>query len=450
MNVGVGQSGLTCWFFSSLNMFLTSDNGLKILWQKLQEVYPKLKPREKNYFNSNINAPCPYKGALKKTSAIYFWKFLNQYMCAIGGPGRLIPKSGLNAYLTKNIKWRLGSTRESKGTTAGLPSKELPALLGHLGFHVGRDFRMLDFYRWQYKFKNDNWNTPILMYNNSTIRDLLLEKKGYELTGAIVYVSPQPNTGKLPHVWACSIRNNKGYICDSNYPAVQVECNWWSKEDLKEYFIKYVETSYRTGSTYMLFDVIMYTRKDFTNKIAPTCQRAYRPLTAVNKEKLEQLENWGPHAINFLKTGRIGTAHTLYSPRVIAESIRRNAAKPLITASMFNALVNSAKSFNNGLKNLKALSNAGYRYNINGSNVRNFRRKLLLKFPKPLPKYLYTSVLNKKLSKNNSIINLERIARNYVYTLNKNSPNYRNFISALNKRAALRSAKRLKTANNNS
>ena len=35
MNVGVGQTGPTCWFNSSLNMFLTSDNGLKILWQKL-------------------------------------------------------------------------------------------------------------------------------------------------------------------------------------------------------------------------------------------------------------------------------------------------------------------------------------------------------------------------------------------------------------------------------
>ena len=76
MNIGVGQTGPTCWFNSSLNIFLTSDNGLKILWQKLQETLPTLKPREKAYFNSNINAPCPYKGSVKKTSAIYFWVWI--------------------------------------------------------------------------------------------------------------------------------------------------------------------------------------------------------------------------------------------------------------------------------------------------------------------------------------------------------------------------------------
>jgi hypothetical protein len=182
MNVGVGQTGTTCWFFSSLNIFLTSDNGLKILWQKLQETLPTLSNRQRAYFNSNINAPCPYKGAVKKTSAIYFWKFLNQYICAVGGPGRLIPKSGLNAYLTKNVKWRASSTKESKGTGGGFPSWELPALLGHLGFRVGRDFRMLNDERWRYKFKNNSWTAPILMYSGGghtfKMRDLVLEKRG--------------------------------------------------------------------------------------------------------------------------------------------------------------------------------------------------------------------------------------------------------------------------------
>ena len=28
MNIGAGQAGSTCWFFSSLNIFLPSDNGL--------------------------------------------------------------------------------------------------------------------------------------------------------------------------------------------------------------------------------------------------------------------------------------------------------------------------------------------------------------------------------------------------------------------------------------
>lgn len=406
MNIGTGQTGLTCWFFSSLNIFLTSDNGLKILWQKLQEVYPALKAREKAYFNSNINAPCPYKGAVKKTSAIYFWKFLNQYICAVGGPGRLIPKSGLNAYLTKNVKWRRNSTRESKGTSGGFPSLELPALLGHLGFKVGRDFRMVNDERWRYKFKNNSWTAPVLMYSGGgrtfKMRDLTLEKKGYDLTGAIVYVAPASG---MPHVWTCTIRNGKGYICDSNYPTTQIECSWWLKERLEHYFMT-VRQPYRTGVALVMgFDVIMYTRKEFTNKISPTCQlpQAYRPLTVNNENKFRQFNKWGPGAVNFLKTGRVGAAHIQFAPRVLAEAMRRNANRPVMTREILNNIVNRARSFHNG-ENLARAAKANngrlYRINKNGPNYNNFRKKLIAKFPVPIPERMFALFL--KNSKSNT------------------------------------------------
>ena len=393
MNIGAGQTGSTCWFFSSLNIFLTSDNGLKILWQKFKEVYPTLKPRERAYFNSNINAPCPYKGSVKKTSAIYFWKFLNQYICAVGGPGRLIPKSGLNAYLTKNIKWRAHSTLESKGTAGGFPSWELPALLGHLGFRVGRDFRMLNDERWRYKFKNNSWTAPILMYSGGghtfRIRDLMLEKRGYDLTAAIVYVKPAAESKKMPHVWACTIRNDKGYICDSKSPTIQTECSWWVTASLERYFTTVAEP-YRPGQAVLMgFDVIMYTRKEFTNKINPYCEMpaVYRSLTANNQEKLRQFNQWGPGAVNFLKTGRVGNAHARYSRRVLAEAIRRNVNRPVMTREILNDIVSRARSFMHG-ENLArtAKSNNGrlYRINTNGPNYTNFRKKLIAKFPMPI------------------------------------------------------------------
>jgi hypothetical protein len=399
MNVGAGQTGSTCWFFSSLNIFLTSDNGLKILWQKLQETLPTLKPRERAYFNSNINAPCPYKGAVKKTSAIYFWKFLNQYICAVGGPGRLIPKSGLNAYLTKNVKWRGNSTRESKGTGGGFPSWELPAILGHLGFRVGRDFRLVNYERWWYKFKNNSWTAPILMYSGGgdtfKMRDLMLSKKGYDLTGAIVYVKPALGSNLMPHVWACTIRNGKGYICDSNYPTTQIECSWWIKESLEHHF-KSVDEPYRTGRALKMgFDVIMYTRKEFTNKIQPYClmpKGGYRPLTANNEAKLRQFNQWGPGAVNFLRTGGVGEAHKRFTPRVLTEAIRRNANRPVMTREVLNNIVNRATSFMNG-ENLArvAKNNNGrlYRINKNGPNYDNFRKKLIAKFPIPVPKSMF-------------------------------------------------------------
>lgn len=424
MNIGLGQTGSTCWFNSSLNMFLTSDNGLKILWQKLQETLPTLKPRERAYFNSNINAPCPYKGSVKKTSAIYFWKFLNQYICAIGGPGRLIPKSGLNAYLTKNVKWRNAGVRESKGTSGAHPSWELPAILGHLGFKVGRDFRMLNAERWRYKFKNNSWTAPILMYSGGgqtyKMRDLMLEKRGYDLTGAIVYVLPSLGSNREPHVWACTIRNGKGYITDSNYPTTQIECRWWQKADLERYFMT-VDPLYRTGVARLMgFDVIMYTRKEFTNKIDPTCElpKSYRPLTANNENKLKQLQQWGEGAVNFLKTGKVGNAHKIFSPRVRAEAIRRNANRPVMTANIFNKFVNQADSFNHGMRLLQSAKN--YKINENGQNYKNYRKKLIAKFPVPVNKQMFNYLWKNSNSNSEFVRRLRNYANRAGKTVNEN------------------------------
>ena len=449
MNVGVGQTGSTCWFFSSLNIFLTSDNGLKILWQKLQEVYPDLKPREKAYFNSNINAPCPYKGGVKKTSAIYFWKFLNQYICAIGGPGRLIPKSGLNAYLTKNVKWRANSTKEAKGTSGAHPSWELPAILGHLGFKVGRDFRMLDAERWRYKFKNNSWTAPILMYSGGghtyKMKDLLLEKKGYDLTGAIVYVAPALGSELMPHVWACTIRNGKGYICDSNYPTTQIECSWWQKADLERHFMT-VASPYRPGAARLMgFDVIMYTRKEFTNKISPSCQlpKQYRPLTANNENKLEQLKQWG--SVNFLKTGKVGNAHKQFAPRVLAEAIRRNANRPVMTANIFNKFVNQAGSFNHGMRLLQSVKNSKgllYKVNANGQNYKNYTKKLTAKFPRPIAKDMMAYLWRNSKSNSEFATRVRSYANRAGYTVNENT-----LKGVMNRRATTRAGtKRVRNA----
>lgn len=429
MNIGVGQTGSTCWFFSSLNIFLTSDNGLKILWQKLQETLPTLKPRERAYFNSNINAPCPYKGGVKKTSAIYFWKFLNQYICAIGGPGRLIPKSGLNAYLTKNIKWRRSSTQESKGTSGGLPAEELPAILGHLGFRVGRDFRMLDFAVWRHKFKKAEWTNPIMMFRSTSevripLTDLLLEKKGYDLTGAIVYVIPARNSNRLPHVWACTIRNGKGYITDSNFPTTQIECKWWNVDSLKRHFMT-VEGPYRTNRALVTgFEVIMYTRKEFTNKIEPSCQlpKKYHPMTQSNQQKLKQFERWGPGAVNFLLKGRVGTAHAMFTPLVLSEALKRSGTRPVANTAFYNSIVNKSTSFHNGLERARIATKNGLAYaiNSNGKNYRNFQKKLIAKFPRPFPKNMFRSFW--KNSKSNT--EFANKVRNYAnmagYKINEN------------------------------
>jgi hypothetical protein len=397
MNVGVGQTGGTCWFNASLNMFLTSDDGLKIFWKKLQGVYRYFSKQDKEFFMSDIDVPCPYKGGVRKTRAVYFWKFLNNYICAVGGPGQLLPKSELNAFLTKNVKWRSPGLREAKGARGAFPAKELPALLTHLGFREGPDFRMLDFDRWHYQFKKPEWNTPILMYRkleaNSEwklripLTDLLTVKKGYDLTGAIVYIAPARDSTGSPHVWSCSVRNGKGYIIDSNYPHTPHECMWWKMDNLKR-FLGTVHQDYRPGKALIIgFEVIMYTRQEFTSKINPSCQlpKSYRPLKVANKMALREFDKWGPNAVKYVATGQLGEARKQFAPRVLAEAIRVNAKRPLATAALYNDLFRSARNFQEGI-NMPRKYLKNYKVNKEGQNYKNFQKKLLTKFGRPVPK----------------------------------------------------------------
>ena len=438
MNIGVGQTGDTCWFNSSLNIFLTSDNGLKILWDKLRRVYPSLGPRQKAYFNSNIGVPCPYMRT-NKTPQVYFWKFLNQYICAVGGPGALIPKSGLNAYLLKNIKWKNAATRESKGAAGGWPHLELVAILTHLGFRRGAEFRVVKTSNHRYKFPAE-WTNPILLvhgehtktyysglplptkqpWNTHTNRGLLLTKGKYELTGAVVYVEPAANSGRDPHVWSCSIRNGKGYITDSNYPTAPKECDWWLNGKVKN-FLSTVEAAFRPDrAVKMVFDVLLYTRKDYTDQIAPYCLIAYRPLTNNNLAKLRELENvYGPNAGGFFMNTY--EARKQFAPRVATEAKRQYAARPFLNAAALQSIVNEAGSFNHGMRIVsRKVRHEGFKVNYEGPNFKNFKRKLIAKFPVPVNKSVFNYLWKNSSSNSEFVERLRNHASRAGKTVNEN------------------------------
>jgi len=429
MNIGLGQTGGTCWFNSALNIFLTSDNGLKVLWDKLRRVYPGLGPKQKSYFNSNIGVPCPYM-KMNKTPRIYFWKFLNQYICAVGGPGSLIPKSGLNAYLLKNIKWKNEPTREAKGVAGGWPHLELATILTHLGFRRGAEYRIVKSSDHQYKFPAE-WTNPILLVHGEYTKryysglplpegDLPLIKGKYELTGAVVYVEPAENSTGQPHVWTCSIRNGQGYINDSNYPVNFRECSWWLNGRVKR-ALSSVEVNYRPNrAKRMVFDVLLYTRKDYTNIIAPYCLLAYRPLTNANKEKLRELEyNYGPHAGgNFMNTSE---ARQRFAPRIAAEAKRQYATRPFLNATALQKIVNEAGSFNHAMRIVnRKVGSEGFRVNKAGTNFRNFRRKLAAKFPTPVSKNMFTYLWRNSNSNSEFVKRLRNHAERAGLTVNEN------------------------------
>lgn len=456
MNVGVGQTGKTCWFFSSLNLFLMSDNGLKILWQKLKEEYAKMSLRNKSYFNSNISASCPIGRNPLKMSKVYFWKFLNQYVCAVGGPGKLLPKSGLNAYLTKNIPWKSASVREAKGTIGAWPASELPVILKHIGFKQGGrgggDFRIIDFDRWIYRFKRPEWNEPILIYRrennkNATrvpLRNLIHVKQGYTLTAATIYVSSFNQNSGGRHVWSCVIRNDKGYIIDPNYPTISSQCDWWSKDAVLNYFStsSHIQNNYRPDKAYIAFELVMYTRNEFTNKIHPSCEmpkEGYRQLTENNLNQLITLEQANRYNAGILKKLRAGNTGVrgLYSPLVLATALRRNAARPVVTSTMLNNIVRASKSFNNGIRIAENLSQ-NHKLNKQGQNYLNFKRKLIAKFPRAMPKNKIDFILSNSKTRNEATRRINAYSLYLGYTVPSNLQ------SILNRRESTRAGTKRK------
>jgi hypothetical protein len=373
-----------------------------------------------------------------KTPRVYFWKFLNQYICAVGGPGSLIPKSGLNAYLLKNIKWKNEATRESKGVAGGWPHLELATILTHLGFRRGAEYRVVRTSNHQFKFPRE-WRNPILLVhgewsknyysgiplptgNNNMSGALLLTKGKYELTGAVVYVDPAENSNRDPHVWSCTIRNGKGYINDSNYPTASRECKWWTMSGITG-ALGSVNFNYRPGiAKRIVFDVLLYTRKDYTDQIAPYClmPKTYRPLTNNNKAKLRELENkYGPNAGGyFVNTSE---ARKQFAPRVAAEAKRQYAARPFINAATLQNIVNESSSFNSGMRLVNHMVRAeGLRVNKGGPNFKNFRKKLIAKFPYPVPKNVILHFWRNSKSNSDFANRVRSYANKAGYTVNEN------------------------------
>lgn len=429
MILGLGQTGKTCWFYSSLNLLLLSDNGLKILYDKLQKVYNSWGPVQKKYFEANINAPCPLRSVLR-TSPIYFWKFLDQYLCFIGGPGRLNRKTGRSPRLMRNIGWTNAALRESKGqNVGGFPSKELPKILRHIGFKT-YDFKATLWSRLAYWFRE---RKPFMILNYRQLEDLPLERVGYELTGAIVYAASA--NGKNAHVWTCVIRNGKGYIFDSAVPDKLWPCEWWDQMKIMNFFKK---SSLLNNRPYfrldlvssLYFDLVMYTRKEFTNKIAPACRRVYRPLNP----------NLNPNLNNniFNMTGNdpnIGQKvnNMNIPPALKAELKGYEGRRSNVTAEMYNKIVRNSKNQNAALNALSNLEMQGWRVRRNGPLYIKFMKNIRKSNKNLIAKETYNNILSTATSRGNAVANL-RALMNAGYVLNINGPNYKNFEAAINRK----------------
>jgi hypothetical protein len=407
MNNGCGQLGAiqtrgTCWFFSILNGFILSEDGQKILYEKLKNFYKKLKPAERAYFDDGLNAPCPMKD-LTKTKEIYFWKFIDQYLCFMSGPRALSLKAAKSADILGAMSLQGTVAKQAQGGKGAFPQAEIGKILDHVGFKGGYYFKYADDPPKFHALRKPQFVIvrQSKYYPHSYMDDIplgLMDDPKYELMCAsLVIANTKANSSEM-HRWhaiAGFTCNGRGYIYDSNQRKI-FKCDWWSRAE----FIKVVANEvaqhysfFKGGQVnYYAYAFAIFARKGFTEGIAPACLMKYRAKTPNLKGINYTDPNLGKQLNNPNYLGMLRPAERIAIKRKWART--EHKAPVYLNKATFNSIVAGAKNRANGIQQVSNLENAGYKFKY--ENYYNFTNKLHAKFankkaaPAPSPAKTYT------------------------------------------------------------
>ena len=389
-NNGCGQLGAiqtrgTCWFYSILNGFILSEDGQKILYNRLKNFYKKLKPTEKAYFDDGINAPCPMKN-LSKTKEIYFWKFIDQYLCFMSGPREASLKAGKSASILGGMSLR-GTVGKNLGGKGAYPQVEIGKILDHVGFKG-------DYY-FKYASETPKFHAGrkpqfvVVMHNKvypKTYMDriptpLLEDEPKYELMCASLVIANTYADLYETHRWHALSGfkcNGKGYIYDSNQRKV-FKCDWWKPLDFKKVVDEEVAEAYsffKGGQVNVhQYAFAIFARKEFTKDIGVSCLMKYKTETP----QAYGLNFTDPNLGKKLNSAK----YNFFKPAQRAALKRKWArtehkAPVYINKATFNSILAGAKNRNNGVQQVSNLVNAGYKFK--NENYNNFASKLKAKF----------------------------------------------------------------------
>jgi hypothetical protein len=391
MNNGCGQLGAiqtrgTCWFYSILNGFILSEDGQKILYNRLKNFYKKLTLNERAYFDDEFNAPCPMKN-LVKTKEIYFWKFIDQYLCFMSGPRAVSLKAGKSASILGGMSLQ-GTVAKNLGGKGAFPQAEIEKILDHVGF------------KGEYYIKYGN--TPpkfhalrkpqfVVVMDNSYYKKnymdeipagLMTDPK-YELMCASLVIANTKANNSETHKWhavAGYVCNGKGYIYDSNQRKI-FKCDWWVKANFKKVANEEIGQYYsffKGGQINVhMYAFAIFARKEFTKDIGAACLMKYKIKTPPG-----QLNFTSPNLGARLNDPKLYTglrpAERIALKRKWARTEHREVQ--YLNQGVYNSIVNSAKNFASGNRTLRNLTNAGYRIK-DPKNYNEFLQKLRNKFP---------------------------------------------------------------------
>ena len=378
---GALQTRGTCWFFSIINGFLLSDAGQKILFDHLEKFYKGLSLAEKAQFDDGVPAPCVK--SLMTAKRMYFYKFLDQYLCFRSGPRSASLKAGKSANILGGASLAGTLAKQHAGGQGAFAGEELPKILKHLGI---TDYLMANAYGHlplTDAKKRPHFVVAVASKTTGMSQVPYFRKTYSEMCCSITIGNSKASNSQQHKFHAITgyMCNGKGYLFDSNQRK-QFPCEWWRWTELEKVVYGEVARFYDFFAggqiNFMAYNFVIFSRNDYIESIKPVCRLKYKNtktpvsiLTRVSNNKFNKHTKPGG-AWNNLKPAQLAA---LKHARA-REKTKRSA--PVINKAAFNDILASSNSKNNALQKVKNLENAGYIRN--SSAYGNFYTKLNTKY----------------------------------------------------------------------
>jgi hypothetical protein len=271
---GALQTHGTCWFYTILNGFLLSELGRKFLWSHMTTYYETLTPAEKAFFTDRVSAPCPVSTTNFKK--LFFYKFLDQYMCAINTSSNLNNRAGKSAELLRNIEFKGPRAKEFKGLKGASATTEIDAILGRLGI---RDWGMglLD------RPVKDDLSSKNMIIMSAWLKEKHTKLDSKMTVGSRVFLLSHAeirlyNKEKdISHSIVGVKCGGEGFLFNSNMSRLD-PCRWWTLSTLKTR----IKEMYGDKYSKPRYGYAVYIKQAFAAGINPTChvRRRHTPERA--------------------------------------------------------------------------------------------------------------------------------------------------------------------------
>jgi hypothetical protein len=365
----------------------------------MEKFYKGLTDQEKAYFDDSIEAPCPLRGDIIKTKRIYFYKFLDQYLCFKTGPRSVSLKMGKSANVLGGASLAGTLAKAHNGSQGAYPGEEIHKILKHLGitnYTVADAFGHVPSHESQKRPPFVICKAPGRQ-NMSTLPKF--RPGSYDKMCCSVTIGNSRASNATQHKYHAItgfVCGGKGYLFDSNQRK-PFPCQWWIPEKLRKVVDEDVAQYYsffkNSQVDFLVYNYVIFSRQAYVNDIALSCRLKYK------KTKTPNIHNsyFGrKNLANALNTEEF--ARFKFNPAQIAalkRKIARRATGPFLNKNFYNSLLETAKNRNSAMQIIRNMKNSGYR--INPMDQHNFLLKLGEKFRSPK----HTSpVLNKNLFTN--------------------------------------------------